>query len=116
MSWHSKSLLTRYESPRRVRRLDVYRNLCYLTNTQGAIEKSFTFSRRHLSAIFIEPPVVKPVQICRGFCLDVIRIPPRPPRLDQLRLEQSIDRFGQRIIMRIANRPDGRINPNLEEA
>jgi len=38
------------------------------------------------------------------------RIPPRPPWFDQLGLAQPIDGFGERIIMRIANRTDRRIN------
>ena len=49
------------ESPRRVRRLDVDRALCYLTNTQGAIKKSFEFHRRHISAVFIQASVVEPI-------------------------------------------------------
>ena len=86
--------------------------LCYPIDTQTAIEDSLQFHRRHISAVFIQAPVVEPVQIRGRFHLDVTRIPPRPPRLDQLRLVQPVDGFSERIIMRIANRTD-RLIPNV---
>src|SRR5664279_4345238 len=43
---------------------DVYkRQLCYLTNAQGAIENLFEFHGRHISAVFVQAPVVEPVQV-----------------------------------------------------
>src|SRR5664279_4178033 len=89
--------------------------LCYPIDNQTAIVDSLQFHGRHIPAVFIEAPVVEPVQVRGCFRLDVIRIPPRPPRLDQLRLVQPIDRFSERIIMRIANRTDRRINAGLDE-
>ena len=83
--------------------------------SQRAIVKSLEFHWRHISAVFIQAPVVEPVQVGRRFRLNVIRIPPWPPRLDQLRLIQTIDRFGQRIVMRVADSADRRINPGFEE-
>src|SRR5664279_2538811 len=96
---------------------DVYkRQLCYPIDTQTAVEDSLQLHGRHISAVFIQAPVVEPVQVRGRFRLDVVRIPPRPPRLDQLRLVQPIDRFSERIVMCIADRADRCINTGLEQA
>src|SRR5664279_1933094 len=90
--------------------------LCYPIDNQTAIVDSLQFHGRDIPAVFIEAPVVEPVQVRGCFRLDVIRIPPRPPRLDQLRLVQPVDVFSARIVMCIADRAALRVNTSLEEA
>jgi hypothetical protein len=59
---------------------------------------SLEFGWRDITTGLEETPVVEPVDVLEGGNLDLLDGVPRPTRLDQLRLEQSDDRLGQRVV------------------
>ena len=68
-----------------------------------------------VAAVLVEAAVVEPVDPLGGGDLDVIDGPPGPARFDQLGLVQAVDRLGQRVVERVADRPDGGGDAGLGE-
>ncbi len=60
-----------------------------------------------VAAVLVEAAVVEPVDPLRGRDLNVVDGPPRTSTLDQFGLLEPVDRLGQRVIVGIADGPNG---------
>ena len=56
-----------------------------------------------VAAIAVEPAVVEPVDPFRNGQLDLVHASPRPAGPDQLGLVQPVDRFRERVVIRISS-------------
>ena len=75
-----------------------------------AIVDLFEFRGWQVTAVLVESPVVEPVDIDGRLGANVRGITPGPLWLDQLGLVEAIDRFGERIVMRITDGADRRVD------
>ncbi|MBB5696113.1 hypothetical protein FHS87_004183 [Roseomonas pecuniae] len=73
------------------------------------------FSRWHVADRLEEAVVVEPVHPLEGGVLDSFQRPPRAAAADDLGLEQPDHRLGERVVIGIANAPDGRLDPGVEQ-
>ena len=62
-----------------------------------------------------KPAVIEPVHPLEGCELDGLEAAPRSLPMDDLSLVESVDRFGQRVVVRVANAADGRLDPGFGE-
>ena len=67
--------------------------------------------RRDVAAGLVEPPVVEPVDVLQGSDLDLFGGAPGSAGLDQLGLEQADDRFGQGVVVGVADGADRGADP-----
>ena len=63
----------------------------------------------------VESSVIVPVDPGKGGDLQIVERLPRPVAFDQLGLVQSDHRFGERIVVRVTDRPDGRLSAGLHQ-
>jgi hypothetical protein len=63
----------------------------------------FELRRRHVADWLEQPAVIEPVNPLKGCVLDVLEITPRTAMVDDFRLVESDDRFGQGVVVRIPN-------------
>jgi len=75
-----------------------------------------TLGRRDVSDRLEQAPVIKPRDPLQGRELDVLEAAPRPPTPDDLRLEQTNYRLGQRVVVRVADAADGGLDPHFGQA
>ncbi len=71
----------------------------------------FEVGWRDVSAGFVEPAVVEPVDVFEGGDLDLLCGAPGPAGLDQLGLEQPDDRLGEGVVVGVADGPDRGADP-----
>jgi hypothetical protein len=62
---------------------------------------SLQFDGWYVAAVFVEAAVVEPVDPFRGGQLYFLDGPPGLAWFDQLGLVQSVDRLGQRVVIRL---------------
>jgi len=60
-----------------------------------------------------EPPVVEPIDPFQGRELDGFEAAPWSTPVDQLGLVETVDGFGERIVVGISNTADGRLHASL---
>ena len=74
------------------------------------------FDGRDVAAVLVEAVVVEPVNPCGGGHLDVLGGAPRLAGFDQFGLVQTVDRLGQRVVIRAADRANRGLDSGLCEA
>lgn len=68
------------------------------------------FRRRDVADRREQAIVVVPVAPCQGRVFDLVDLLPRSSRPDHFGLEQADDAFGERIVVRVADATDGRLD------
>jgi hypothetical protein len=61
------------------------------------------------------PAIVEPVQPFESCELDGVEVTPRSTSMDDLSLVEAIDRFGEGVVVRVADAADGRLDPGFGE-
>src|SRR3982074_630727 len=74
------------------------------------------FSRRDVADRLQQPAIVEPVHPFERCELDGFHGPPRSPSMDNLGLVETIDGFGEGIVVTIANTADRRLNACFRQA
>ena len=87
---------------------------CIRPSGLGPVEH-FVFGRRDVADRFKQPPVVEPVDPLQGGKLDWVDAPPWPAAPDDLGLEEPDDALRERVVVRVADRPDRGLDPRLGE-
>src|SRR5262249_29159595 len=72
-----------------------------LSGRRLLIVARFKFRRRYVSDWFEPATVIEPVHPLKRREFDGFEMPPRPCALNHLRLEQTDDRFSERVIVRV---------------
>jgi len=67
------------------------------------IVRRFELRRRYVADRFQQPTVIEPVDPFQGCVFHGLQMPPRAAAMNDLRLVQPDDRFGQRVVVRIAH-------------
>ena len=62
----------------------------------------------HEADLAVQPSMVEPVDVLGDRDLEVVDVLPGPLVADQLGLEQRVERLGERIVIGVAGRADGR--------
>jgi hypothetical protein len=75
----------------------------------------FKFCWWNITDFGVESPVVEPDDVGHGLGFEVFGGTPRATPFRELRLVQCVDCLGHRVVIRIANRPDRRLGPDLSE-
>jgi hypothetical protein len=73
------------------------------------------FGRRDEAEGLQKPAIVEPVHPFESCELDRLEATPRPASMDDLRLVEAIDRFGEGVVVGVADAADGRLDPGLGE-
>jgi len=73
---------------------------------QSCIEVGLSFCGRDVSDRLEEATVVEPVDPFEGCVFDGLEAAPRTAAVDDLRLEQAVDRLGQGIVIAVADASD----------
>ncbi len=79
------------------------------------IISSFGLSRRDIADRSEQPSIVEPVNPFKRGHLNGLQVAPRPTLLDDLCLVQSVDRLGQRVVVRIAHAADRRFDASFSQ-
>ena len=74
------------------------------------------FGRRDVADGLQEPPVVEPVHPFQRRELDGFERPPRSAPMDDLGLVEAIDRFGESVVVGIADAANRRLDARLRQA
>ena len=62
-----------------------------------------------------KPAIVKPFHPVEGRELDGLEVAPRASSMDDLSLVEAVDRFGEGVVVRVADAADGRLDPGFGE-
>ena len=73
------------------------------------------FGRRDEADGLQKPAIVEPVHPLEGCELDGLEGAPRSPSMDDLSLVEAVDRFGEGVVVRVADAADGRLDPGFGE-
>ena len=73
------------------------------------------FGRRDEADGLQKPAVVEPVHPLEGRELDGLEVAPRSSSMDDLNLVEAVDRFGEGIVVRVADAADRRLDPGFGE-
>ena len=73
------------------------------------------FGRRDEADGLQKPAIVEPVHLLEGCELDGLEATPRPASMDDLRLVETVDRFGEGVVVGVADAADGRLDPGFGE-
>ena len=73
------------------------------------------FGRRDEADGLQKPAIVEPVHPLEGCELDGLEVAPRASSMDDLSLVEAVDRFGEGVVVRIADAADGRLDPGFGE-
>ena len=76
----------------------------------------FVLGRRHVADRLEQPPIVEPVNPFQRRVLHGVDGAPRPPSVDHLRLEESDEGLGQRVVVGVPDAADGSVDADLGEA
>ena len=78
--------------------------------------RQLQFHRRHIADRFQQPAMIEPVDPFQGCVLDGLQMAPRLAMMNDLRLEQPNDGFGQRVVVGITDAADRRLASSLGQA
>ncbi len=81
-----------------------------------AIIHQFKLRRRNVADRFKQPTVVEPIDPFEGGVLDLVEITPGTTVVNDLGLEQSDDRLGEGVVVRVADAADRRLDAGLLQA
>ena len=81
-----------------------------------AIIQQFELRRRQVASRFEQPAVVKPINPFEGRVFNIVEFSPRTTAMNNFSLIQSDDGLGQRIIRRVADAADRRLDARLRQA
>ena len=73
------------------------------------------FGRRDEADGLQKPAIVEPVHPLEGCELDGLEVAPRASSMDDLSLVEAVDRFGEGVVVKIADAADGRLDPGFGE-
>jgi len=73
----------------------------------------FILGRRQVAERFEQPPRVEPIDPGERREFHGLEVAPGAPPLNQLRLEEADHRFGQRVVVTVADAADGGLDPGL---
>lgn len=76
----------------------------------------FDLSGRHVADRFEKPAGVEPIDPFEGGELDRLEGPPRSTAMDHLGLEQTVDRLGQGVVVRVADAADRGLDARLRQS
>ena len=76
----------------------------------------FKLRRRNVANRFEQPAVIEPIDPIECGVLDIVKLTPGTTVVNDLGLEQSDDRLGQRVVVRIADAADRRLDAGLLQA
>ena len=74
------------------------------------------FGRRDEADGLQKPAIVEPVHPLEGCELDGLEVAPRSASMDDLGLVEAIDRFGEGVVVRVADAADGGLDSGFGEA
>lgn len=60
--------------------------------------------------------MVEPVDAFQGGELNRFEAPPWPAPMNDLGLVETVDRFGERVVVRVADTSDGRLDPGFRQS
>ena len=75
-----------------------------------------SFGRRDEADGLQKPAIVEPVHPLESCELDGLEVPPRPASMDDLGLVEAVDRFGEGVVVRVADAANGRFDPGFGKA
>jgi len=78
-----------------------------------AIIQQFKRRRRNVANRFEQPAVIEPIDQIECGVLDIVELTPGITVVNDLGLEQSDDRLGQRVVVRIADAANRRLDTSL---
>ena len=81
-----------------------------------AIIHRFELRRRNVANRFEQPTVVEPIDPFESRVLDPFQITPGTTVVNDLGLEQSDDRLGEGVVVRVADAADRRLDASLLQA
>ena len=73
------------------------------------------FGRRDEADGFQKPAIVEPVHPLEGCELDGLEVAPRASSMDDFSFVETVDRFGESVVVRIADAADGRFDSGFGE-
>src|SRR3984957_2154983 len=62
-----------------------------------------------------KPPIVEPVHPLESCELDGLEVAPRSTSMDDLSLVEAVNRFGEGVVVRVADAAEGRLDPSFGE-
>ena len=74
------------------------------------------FGRRDEADGLQKPAIVEPVHPLEGCALDGLEVAPRSASMDDLGLVETVDRFGEGVVVRVADAADGGLDFGFGEA
>ena len=75
-------------------------------SVQSGVEVGLGFGGRHVPDGLQQAAVVEPVGPFQGCVFDGLEATPRTTAVDDLGLEQTVDRLGQRVVIAVADAAD----------
>ena len=74
------------------------------------------FGRRDVADGLQQPAIVKPVNPLEGCELDPLEVAPRAPTMNDLGFVEAVDRFGEGVVVGVADAADRGLDPGFGEA
>ena len=74
------------------------------------------FGRRDVADGLQQPAIVEPVHPFEGRELDGLEVAPRAASMDDLGLVETVDRFGEGVVVTVADAADRRLDPGFGQA
>ena len=85
----------------------------YFGDFHSRVEVSLRFRWMNISNGLEQTPVVEPIDPFERCVFDGFDGAPRSASMDELRFEETVDGFGQSVVIAVSEATDGRLDPGL---